>query len=168
MKKTFILQAIILVLLIILIVMRNLDYILWIQGYTNLSIIMLVWLLFLMIIVFEVLYIFIRKRNLQWLLVVVVMIIIISKFILIEQTSSTYRTYYDENNHEILVVSEKRILFGNIKFYSKVNPFFAKEFTSCVENLTVNCNYHIEEDNLIIEISGDGEQREEIILIPSE
>ena len=168
MKRYIILPLSLLLLLFVLYILRNQGYILWIQGSTNTSVSTIIWILFLVTIFIEMLYMIFVYKNKYLLIPFVFLGVIIGGSLWLEINSVTSRYYYEQNDHQILVVNNKRLVFGEIKFYYKDNLIISEEFASCGQNPSVICNYYIEDDNLIIEMYNDGEVEERIILIPTE
>ena len=146
---------------------RNNEYILWIQGNTTISLLTIVWLLFLIIIFIEILYFTILFRTYYLILFLVILGTYIGLSIKSEFNSVTTSYFYEESNHKILVVDNKNIIFGEIKFYYKDNYGLSKEFASCHQNHTLLCDYYIEDDNLIINLHSSRDEIERIVPIPS-
>ena len=168
MKRYMIPPVILFVVWVVLSVALGQDYILWIQGITNISITRIVWVLFLLSIFIELLYVFYVEKSNYLLILIFLMGIFLGGSVWLERNSFTDRYYYEENNHQILVVDKTRLVFGKITFYHKDNVLFAKEFASCSQSFGISCDFQIEDDNLILEIRDDGNLHETVVPLPSE
>ena len=166
MKRYIIPPSILLLLWFVLNIIRLRGYILWVQGNVNTSIQTIIWILFLITIFIEVLYMLAIYKKKSLLIVLVFMGAAISGSMWLEINSTTTIYYYEEDNHQILVVNRDRIAFGDITFYNKDNFIFSNEFASCGQSLSVRCDFYIDDNNLIIETFYNGDLEERIILIP--
>lgn len=171
--KKLVLQIMVIFMLLFLNTERMNEYIFWIQGYTNISILMAIWILLLISFLIELLWEFrISGYGFFKVYITIVSLLLIFSLWTVTGTDVT-RYYFEENGQKIIVVVDETDTNEIITFYYRDNYFFARQLASWRSGFyEATYEFSIEDDNLILEITTshvDGDDiKVRVIEIPQE
>lgn len=146
------------------------DYALWIQGYLDVGISSLIFLLF--VVSFFIVHAIVRNQetvNHHIIVLPFAAVVFSVIFIFILSMQTTTREYYSEFGYTIIVETEDSSTIDTQRFnyaFYKQEGILAKRVAYCETHGDYECNYYISGGSLIIEVGYDGDttNRQEIPL----